>query len=169
MTMTRALVIADSENMEGPEQILSDVNSHLVSRISSGQFVTASLLCLSPNGNTYGSAGHSPIFIYRAATDTFDEVTANGIAMGIVNTIDFERVKIELNPGDIGIMFTDGLNEAMNFEKVQFGYERIRQVVRKHAGDNSETIVDALFQAIEDHAAGSDQFDDTTVVAVKKL
>jgi CheY-like chemotaxis protein len=169
MTMTRALVIATSENNCGPEKILCDVNQHLVKRISSGQFVTASLLSLSPDGNTYGSAGHSPIFIYRAAGGKFDEITADGVAMGIVDTIDFERVEIKLDPGDIGIMFTDGLNEAMNSRREQFGYERIREVVRSHAQDSSEDIVDALFQAIEDHAAGSDQFDDTTVVAVKKL
>jgi len=149
--------------------VLADVNSHLVSRISSGQFVTASLLTVGEGEINYASAGHSPLLIYRAATGEFEDIAPDGVAMGIVQTLDFERVVLKLNPGDVCLLYTDGLNEAMNHQKEQFGYERIREVVRQHAEGTAESIVEALFQAIADHAAEADLFDDTTVVAVKKL
>ena len=169
MTMTRALVIAASEKTDGPEEVLRDVNSHLVNRISYGQFVTASLLSISPSEINFACAGHSPLLVFRAATGEFDEINTVGVAMGIVDSLDFQRVSMTLNPGDIALMYTDGLNEAMDINKEQFGYDRIRDVVRFHANASAEAIVEALFQAIEDHAAGSDQYDDTTVVAIKKL
>ena len=131
--------------------------------------MTAALLSLGQDGISYASAGHSPFLMYRAASGQFEEYTTEGIAMGIVDTIDFESVQLKMEPGDIGLMYTDGLNEAMNKEREQFGYERIRDSVRRHAHDSSEVIIESLFQAIEDHAAGADQFDDTTIVVIKKL
>jgi serine phosphatase RsbU (regulator of sigma subunit) len=169
MTMTRALVIAASEKTEGPEEVLRDVNLHLVNRISFGQFVTASLLTFADDKVIFASAGHSPLMIYRVATGEFEDISAEGVAMGIIDTLDFGNVELELHPGDVGLMYTDGLNEAMNHKNEQFGYDRIREVVKRHATCSSEEIVAALFHAIEEHASGADQSDDTTIVAIKKL
>lgn len=169
MTMTRALVIAANEKTEGPDKVLTEVNSHLVNRILSGQFVTASLLSIGSDEITYASAGHSPILIYRPEKDEFEEFNPEGVAMGIVDGFAFEKISLELNPGDIALMYTDGLNEAMNVDKEQFGYERIKDIIKNHAKESAEEIVEALFKATEEHSKGRDQFDDTTIIAIKRI
>jgi len=168
MTMTRALFLSACEHSEGPDEVLRHVNSHMAQRIGKGQFVTASLMKINKDGIIYSSAGHQPLLVYRAARGEFEEIDADGIAMGIVDSMDFERVETCLNPGDIALMFTDGLNEAMNPHRIQFGYENIRSVIRNHASTSSMEIVFALFDAIRDHAEGTDQFDDTTTVVIKR-
>lgn len=168
MTMTRALFVAACEHFDGPDQMLKDVNSHLAQRIGRGQFVTASLLQIAPGEVTYASAGHQPLLVYRAEKNDFEEIDADGIALGIVPSVDFERVSVDLNPGDIALMYTDGLNEAMNPDRVQFGYGNIRAVIRENSTRSAMEIVYALFDAIAQHAEGTDQFDDTTIVAIKR-
>ena len=168
MTMTRALFVSACEHSEGPDEVLRQVNSHMAQRIGKGQFVTASLVKIDKDRIIYSSAGHQPLLVYRAARDDFEEIDADGIAMGIVDSIDFERVVTHLDPGDIALMFTDGLNEAMNPNRVQFGYDNIRSVIRSNAKKGSMEIVFELFDAIRDHADGTAQFDDTTTVVIKR-
>ena len=169
MTMTRALVLAAIESYDVPNEVLHMVNSLLTRTIAQGKFVTGALVYLKDNTVAYASAGHQPLLIYRAAKDEFEEIDADGIALGIVGEMDFELVNSTLNDGDIALMYTDGLNEAMNPDRVQFGYENIRSVIRANASSGAKETLDALFNAIRNHAQGADQFDDTTIVVIKKI
>lgn len=169
MTMTRALVLAASESHDHPNDVLRSVNDLLSRIITQGKFVTSSLLYISDDDIDYASAGHQPLLVYRAASDEFQEVDSDGVALGIVQDMDFEHVDFKMNDGDIALMFTDGLNEAMNAKREQFGYENIRTVIRSNSAKGAQDIVDALFNAIRNHADGEDQFDDTTIVIIKKI
>ena len=169
MTMTRAFLAAESDHFDKPDEILSNVNMHLSQRMAEGKFVTGCLAVIGDDGKIeYASAGHEPLLIYRASTGTFEELDAEGIAMGILEEVEFECKEFELNPGDIALMYTDGLNEAMNSDRVQFGFENIRRVMRENANESAESIIDAFFNAIRDHAAGAEQSDDTTIIVIKR-
>jgi len=169
MTMSKALFLAEMEGADGPEQVLRSVNRLLSKTITQGKFVTGSLLWLTEDKAQYASAGHQPLLLYRAETDRFEEIDAEGIAMGIINDMEFERVHFEMKPGDIAIMYTDGLNEAMDKERHQFGYENIMAVIGSNTEKDSEEIITALFDAIEKHGNGAAKSDDTTVVVIKKI
>ncbi len=168
MTMSRAFFLAENESGRGPEAILQSVNTLLTRSITNGKFVTGSLMFLNEDGFSYACAGHQPVMIYRAATNEFEEISAEGIALGILEDMDFERKDLKMNPGDIAVLYTDGLNEAMNVNRDQFGYENLKLIIQMNNDKGSEEIVNALFDAIEKHADGADQSDDTTVVAIKK-
>jgi len=169
MTMTRALVHACNENETAPNDVLRTVNTLLTRMIAKGKFVTGSLLRMGMDSNEYASAGHQPLMVYRSESDSFEDIDADGIALGIVDQMDFELVRFSMEPGDIAVMYTDGLNEAMNPDRKQFGYDNIRAIVRKNAHKSSEEILEALYHAIDIHAEGAAQFDDTTTVVIKKI
>jgi transcriptional regulator with GAF, ATPase, and Fis domain len=169
MTMTRALVLSASESHDHPNEVMQSVNALLTRIITRGKFVTSSLLYISEDNIDYASAGHQPLLVYRAASDEFEEVDPDGVALGIVGDMDFEHVNFKMNGGDIALMFTDGLNEAMNLKREQFGYENIRTIIRSNSAKGAQEIVDTLFNAIRNHAGGADQFDDTTIVIIKKI
>jgi sigma-B regulation protein RsbU (phosphoserine phosphatase) len=169
MTMTRALIAAAVESAEGPDEVLKNVNTNLARRFAQGRFVTASLVSINGRRTEYASAGHQPLLIYRAECDDFREVDADGIAMGIIEDVEFERIQFELSEGSTALMFTDGLTDAINPEGQRFGMEGVREVLRRHARDGAKELVDALFQAIQDHAVGAAQYDDTTIVAIKRV
>ncbi len=169
MTMTRALVMAACERSSGPDQVLKDVNVHLSNRVTNGRFVTASLLTINDDRLTYASAGHQPLLIYRAEIDKFEDVNADGIAMGIIDQMNFEKVDLVLNEGDVALMYTDGLNETRNSSREDFGYENIRKVLRENASGSAREIVDSLFGALVEHMDGVDVSDDTTILAIKRI
>ncbi|MCX6647530.1 MAG: SpoIIE family protein phosphatase [bacterium] len=169
MTMTRALFLAATETYDLPNEVLKMVNSLLTRTIAQGKFVTGALLYLKDNILSYASAGHQPLIIYRASEDKFEEIDADGIALGIVGEMEFELVKTTMNTGDVALMFTDGLNEAMNPDRVQFGYGRIQSVIRQYASNGANEIMNTLFNAMRDHTKGADLFDDTTIIVIKKI
>jgi sigma-B regulation protein RsbU (phosphoserine phosphatase) len=145
------------------------VNSLLTRTIAQGKFVTGALLYIKDNKLNCASAGHQPLIIYRASEDKFEEIDADGIALGIVGEMEFELVKTTMNTGDVALMFTDGLNEAMNPDRVQFGYGRIQAVIRQYASSGAKEILNILFNAMRDHTKGADLFDDTTIIVIKKI
>jgi serine phosphatase RsbU (regulator of sigma subunit) len=168
MAMTRALFIASS-NGNSPCDVITTVNSHMVRMISEGRFVTSALAAINKDKIDISMGGHTPILVYRHESKEFDEVLVDGIAMGIVEDVQFAQESITMNSGDVALIYTDGLNEAMDSERSQFGYERIKDILREFSTESAETIVEVLFKAVENHTDGMDQFDDTTIVAIKKI
>ena len=151
------------------DRVLHDVNIHLSNRVTNGRFVTASLLTIKDDELSYASAGHQPLIIYHTDSDEFEDINADGIAMGIIDQMDFERVMPRMFPGDIAVMFTDGLNEAMNRSRKEFGYENMKKVISLNRERTAKEIVEALFCAVRNHISGAEMFDDTTVVAIKRI
>lgn len=168
MTMSRGFFLAAIDSSDGPDEVIAKVNSLLLRTITQGKFVTGALLNLHEKGASYSNAGHQPLLIYRASRDEFEQVNADGIALGIIDFSDFERVNIVLERGDVAMLYTDGLNESMNPERKQFGYENVKHVVRVNANKTSREIIDSLFTAVAAHSNGADQHDDTTIVVIKK-
>ncbi len=168
MTMTRALFLAASETDYGPEKVLKTVNSLLCRMITQGKFVTAALTVVRADSLTYSSAGHRPLLILRAATGEFEEINPEGIALGIVTEADFESIEFHMVPGDVALLYTDGLDEAMSPDRVLFGAQKVMDVLRENASKSSRAIVDALYDSIQRHACGTDQYDDTTIVVIKR-
>jgi len=169
MTMTRALFLAAIDASDGPDEVMTMVNSLMIRTITQGKFVTGSLLCLHENNLCYASAGHQPLLVYRASKDEFEEIDAEGIALGIIKDMPFEKVDFVMDKDDIALLYTDGLNEAMNSEREQFGYDNMRAVIRENSRKPSGDIINALTSAVLRHADGTDQHDDTTIVVVKKI
>ncbi len=93
---------------------------------------------------TFGSAGHEPALLYRAAEDRFVELDARGLLLGIRKEVEFEQKSVELQQGDFIVMMTDGVTEGRNSdgfidEEVIFGL--LRQVKEQPA----QQIVDYLY------------------------
>ena len=88
-------------------------------------------------------------------------------------TIELQKVK--LNPGDTFVQYTDGLSEAMNVSREQFGYERMQSELEKHAGQSAQAALHALSQAVEkftgtrlDQPGPSALNDDIALVCLKR-
>ncbi len=78
---------------------------------------------------------------------------------------DYEESEIDLGPGDLLVLYTDGVTEATSPEGEEFGEERLVSTIRAHAGDPPRALITALIAAVRVFAAGKLP-DDLTVVAV---
>lgn len=158
-----------TENQSDPGELLTQANE-ILSRSSFEQFVTAFLACLNTHTRTlvYAAAGHQG-YLLRADGDMVI-LKSTGFPLGIHETwAEPSSPEIELHPGDILLVPTDGIEEAWNSRRECFGRGRMFDLVRRNATQPADQIVEALFEAAREFADGTPQADDITAVVVKVL
>lgn len=115
----------------------------------------------------YVNAGHNPPMIFRKGFSKPIELTKGGVILGAVPThFPYECERVELKLGDILVMFTDGITEAMSPDEVEFGNEGIITVMRETNANDSSTYADAIIHAI-DVFTNRKYSDDVTLMTLK--
>ena len=152
-------------------QILADVNSQLTDDIEdSNQFITLFFLALDPAGRTllWVRAGHEPAIFYDPASDQFEELDGDGIALGVDrNAIFGEYQRGDINPGTIIVLGTDGIWESRNSSGQMLGKRVINETIREHASRSAAEIMETVIAKIRKFQGGRKPEDDLTVVVVK--
>jgi sigma-B regulation protein RsbU (phosphoserine phosphatase) len=119
---------------------------------------------------TYVRAGHNAPLLYRRENDSITELEAPGVALGMVRGFRFrEADAVPIGPGDILFLFTDGIVEAMDPDKEQFGIERVAELLRLHRDRPSREICEILRAAVDDFSHHAPQQDDLTMIVAKGL
>jgi len=123
---------------------------------------------------TYASAGHNPMILYRGESDATYFLKPKGIPVGI-NVPDEELFrktisveKLTLRQDDMLVIYTDGITEAMNPDREQFGDARLLSTIKRHGHLTSQEFVEALNLEIQEFTGGAAQNDDITLVAIKE-
>ena len=114
------------------------------------------------------SAGQGPLFTYLLHEDRIESMGAQGLPLGILPMLNSDPSQfLELRPGDILLLVTDGLYEWENSHGDQFGPQRLETVVRGARDLAPEGIIDALYKAVLEFSDGTKQQDDLTMVVIK--
>ena len=117
---------------------------------------------------SFSNAGHGPLYCFRARGDVFTSTKLDGIPIGITENAKYPQGRICFEPGDIIIMFTDGVNEMQNINKEKYGLDRIiKMLVEKHNASADE-LVKTLVDDIDDFRKNVPPHDDMTVVVFKR-
>ncbi len=134
------------------------------------KFVTLFYALLDPPSGalTCCNAGHEQPFLVRAGGET-SRLTAGGTVLGIMEDFPYAQETVTLGRGDVVLIFSDGVSEAMNQAGEQLGEGPIREVLERHHGGDPEQLKEALIAAVRTHAAGAPQADDITIVVVKRM
>ena len=94
-------------------------------------------------------------------------VEAAGLPLGMFPDAAYDEITIHAAHGDVFVFLSDGIIDASNRRDEQFGRARAEQAIAKHCNDSAQEIVDALFDAADRFSAGTEVFDDQTVVVLK--
>ncbi|HUI08769.1 MAG TPA: SpoIIE family protein phosphatase [Bacteroidota bacterium] len=134
------------------------------------KFVTLFYGVLDPSAGTFTfcNAGHERPFHIRH-DGSLARLSAGGTVLGIMEDFSYEQASVTLGKGDVVLIFSDGVTEAMNAAGDQLGEGPIETVLRKHQAEGPEAVKEALVAAVREHAAGAPQADDITIVVVKKV
>jgi serine phosphatase RsbU (regulator of sigma subunit) len=154
----------------GPAEVLAQVNRHLCDTGVGGRFVTMAIVEIDPTSHqiTVGNAGHMDPLV-RRASGTIEGVGRSGAGtpLGVTPRAGYRSVAVPLNPGDLVVLYTDGVNESLDRERQPFGVERLREVVAA-APQGVAAVGEAIVAAVHDHAAGRSQYDDITIVCFER-
>jgi len=176
MTMIRTALRMEARGNHNASDVMSRVNAFITEDMRKGMFITLFYIILDSRNRvvSYASAGHNPMLLYRRETDEVFFLNPPGFPVGISlpdpelfeRTIDVER--LQLQQDDLLLVYTDGVTEAMNAAREQYGEQRLIQCVREHSGKTAEEFIEALNRDVADFTAGFAQNDDITVVAIKE-
>lgn len=117
---------------------------------------------------TYCNAGHEYPLIYSSNGDVVS-LESTGIAIGIMDDFDFGMRTVTLQPGDLLVVYSDGVTDATNERDDAFGLERLRSSIAKHRDLPSSGLIEAVFSDVKAHEGKAPQFDDLTFVVIRRL
>ena len=167
----RAYARASFRGCEGPMLAMEQINTALAADIGEGNFVTFVTAVCSPGSSRVEllSAGHGPLFLYVLKDDRFEEMGTQGLPLGIIPDFVSEPPKVlDLSPGDLLMLATDGFFEWANAQGELFGPKRLQQVIRTSRVKHPSEIISDLYQAVIKFSGGTKQQDDLTAVIIKR-
>lgn len=152
-----------------PAAILEGASQALYQRTPPDRFATAFLVAAAaePGRVVWVNAGHNPPLVFRAGGEV-EELEATGFPLGMVPGSEYEPQELDLEAGDLLMMFTDGIVEAEDPAGEQFQLDRLVALVIEHSGEPLDAIADAIDAALDDFAAGTPFSDDRTVVMLRR-
>lgn len=116
------------------------------------------------------SAGHGPLFIYTARSESFQYMHAQALPLGILPEMDGAApARLAMECGDMVLLITDGFFEWENPTQEQFGTDRLAEIVRKFSDREPEIIIAELYDAVVSFSHGTPQNDDLTAVLIKRV
>ncbi|GAB4402541.1 MAG: hypothetical protein OHK0053_26600 [Microscillaceae bacterium] len=155
------------------EEFLFFANQALGQCLSTKSFITITLLQIDLREQTLdiARAGHCPTLFYVQSEDQIRMLTGPGLGLGIIRN-DSYRCHISTQrchyaPGDVIVLYTDGIIEARNPKGEQFGYENLEKIVKQHAQASSKVITSQIIAELQNFGQGQKPHDDYTALIVK--
>jgi sigma-B regulation protein RsbU (phosphoserine phosphatase) len=115
----------------------------------------------------YTNAGHLPPLLLRQGA--ISALNVDGLVVGAFAFASYEESSLQLMNGDVLLLYTDGISEPENEYGEEFGEERLKALLLANADKDAREIADRIVQAVRDWVGKAEQFDDITLLIVKKL
>lgn len=175
MATVRSILRASMLGARQPAEGLAHTNQLLSADSTDSMFVSLFYAQLDPKTGdfTYVNAGHNPPILFRAAGDANPDrtqlLTRTGMVLGVMQDAEYTQAAIQVQPGEILLLYTDGISEAINAREEMFGAEHLIQTVLAHQDASPEQIVSTIEMELEEFIGTSAPFDDITLMVIKRL
>ncbi|MBM4157698.1 MAG: PDZ domain-containing protein [Ignavibacteria bacterium] len=171
MSNVQAVLKFASNIFKSPRDILIEINKQILDKLDRQSFVTMIIALFDRNINKIfiSRAGHNPLLY--SANEKFEFLKGKGIGLGLEKNSIFEsnleEVELELKQDGIFFFYSDGLTEAMNTKREEYGTERIIEILSENRKEPCEEIVKKIESDVTKFRGGAEQNDDITFVIVK--
>lgn len=172
MTVSRTLIRAHAYNDDqAPGKCLTKVNNALHKDNTNVMFVTTfyATLDIKTGILTYSNAGHNPPHIVRKGGAIETITKSHGMALGVMEDLQYKEDTIQLNEGDLFFLYTDGVTEAETSDGSFYGDGRLTSNLEKYRDLAASELINTIRSDITNFAAGWPQSDDITMLAIHYL
>ncbi len=169
MSSLHAAIHAQADTHDSIVSTIQAVNKYLTESIPPNRFVTLFYAELDPERGrlTFLNAGHNPPLIVHAG-GTMEQLASGGLPLGIMADAEFREGRTQLHPGDVLVIYSDGVSEAVNPTGEEFGPTRLYEVVARNLDASASGIRDRIESALTKFCQGTPAADDITLVIVKR-
>jgi phosphoserine phosphatase RsbU/P len=169
MSSLHAAVHAQAASHDSIVETISGVNRYLADNIPPNRFVTLFYAELDPESGalSFLNAGHNPPLIVHAA-GTVEQLASGGLPLGIRRDAEYREGRTQLQPGDVLVIYSDGVTEAASPSGEEFGPTRLYEVVSRNVDASAAGIRDRIESAVTKFSQGTPAADDITLVIVKR-
>jgi serine phosphatase RsbU (regulator of sigma subunit) len=173
MTLMKGILQSVVQRDTSPTEILSRANEIFRMNAPRGTFMSMIFGVLDPAAKTciFARAGHNPVLVKRSSVSAPEVVKPNGAALGLapddVFVRNIEDVSIALADGDVLVIYTDGVTEAMNPARELYDDERLLNLVSRCGTLSAGLILDSIVQNVEEFQGAAPRHDDMTIVIIR--
>ncbi len=169
MSSLHAAIHAQSASHDSLVATISAVNRYLALNIPANRFVTLFYAELEPESGalSFLNAGHNPPLIVHAA-GTVEQLASGGLPLGIKPDAEYREGRTQLQRGDVLVIYSDGVTEAVSPTGEEFGPTRLYEVVSRNIDASAAGIRDRIESSLTKFAQGTSAADDITLVIVKR-
>ena len=170
MALSRNVMRAVAVEGRSPAATLRRVNDLLLADSRSGMFVTLFYAILdTESGELVGaSAGHNPLYWYCSRRGELKRLAYRGVALGVIHKPPFEEGRIDVEPGDALVLYTDGVTESCDASEHEFGEEMLEAAILAQGPRAAEPLMAAINQAVQAFVQGAPQQDDYTLIVISR-
>ena len=169
MMKAKTLIKSYAETGMSTEKVFIHANEELCEGNETGMFVTAWMGLLNTKTGlvTFANAGHNPPLV-KHADGTFTYLkTRPGLVLAGMEGVRYRKCEVQLEPGDMIYLYTDGVTEAVNESEELYGEERLLTILNANADADPQTICEEVKVNVDAFAGETMQFDDITMVCLK--
>jgi phosphoserine phosphatase RsbU/P len=169
MSSLHAAIHAQSASHDSLVETISAVNRYLADNIPANRFVTLFYAELDPESGalSFLNAGHNPPLIVHSA-GTVEQLASGGLPLGIKPDAEYREGRTHLQRGDVLVIYSDGVTEAVSPSGEEFGATRLYEVVARNVNASAAGIRDRIESSLTKFAQGTSAADDITLVIVKR-
>jgi len=173
MTLLKGMLVSAAHHAPPPAVLARRLNRAVAETGRGRMFITLSLLMLDPGARRaeHLRAGHNPPLVWRAATGECEWHRPAGIGLGLTAGPAFEAnletETLEFAPGDVMVLYSDGVTEDMNPEGELFGEQRLAEVVRRHAREGARRLAGAILEEARAFRRNAELHDDWTLLVLE--
>jgi len=151
------------------DRLVYDINNQLYRSTTGSKFATFFYGIYEDECGrlTYVNAGHNPPFLLR--NGCISQLNSSGTVIGLFPNREYQQVQLQLQTGDLLLLFTDGLVEAQNMQEEEFGEERLHKWLLDNGAPTARDLISSLLKEVGAFVGEAQQHDDLTVVALKIL
>jgi sigma-B regulation protein RsbU (phosphoserine phosphatase) len=166
MASSRSIIKSQAISNPNPANVMHLANQLIAEDAKHGIFVTVfyGLYNIKTHKLRFTNAGHTLPYLYRPSTASCASLFNTNFPLGVFEPFTFQESEVQLEKGDILVLFTDGVNETLNPSREQFGLERLVNVILKYGSRSPRELRDKIIDSVKEFSEGQGLIDDITVM-----